>query len=147
MPVGIYERRSIPLEVKFWPKVQKAESGCWLWTGSKNNLGYGNFWVGNKCKKAHIVAYELLKGPIPEELELDHLCRNRACVNPDHLEPVTTRENIRRSTLPQVNRDKQLAKTHCPQGHPYDLLNTWFSKEGYRKCRQCWRDQNNRRPR
>ena len=98
---------------------------------------------------AHRFAYEMLVGPIPEGLDLDHLCRVRHCVNPNHLEPVTRSENLRRGIrprLPQNDRigDKNRAKTHCPKGHPYDEANTlmhyWKRENSMRRlCRTCHR--------
>ena len=90
---------SLPRTAKerFWAKVKKTD-GCWLWTGWKNDRGYGNFEVDStRTVKAHRFAYEVLVGPIPDGLTLDHLCRNPSCVNPEHLEPVTLRENIMRA--------------------------------------------------
>jgi hypothetical protein len=89
--------------------------------------------------QAHRFAYELLVGPIPEGLELDHLCRNHACVNPAHLEPVIHVENIRRGDTDaqgRCNRDK----THCPAGHPLDEANTYHNPHGWRACRTCNRE-------
>jgi hypothetical protein len=111
---------------------------CWLWTAGKQTHGYGTVWhKGRKCL-AHRVAYELLVGPVPGGLELDHLCRVPACVNPDHLEPVTHAENGRRGNAGHINR----SKTHCPQGHAYDAANTYVRRSGGRHCRECRRRQN-----
>jgi hypothetical protein len=87
--------------------------------------------------RAHRVAYEALIGPIPDGLQLDHLCRNRACVNPLHTEPVTQIENIRRGEAGVPSGSQQRAKTHCPQGHPYSQGNTYIRKNGHRMCRTC----------
>ncbi|MFH0981536.1 MAG: HNH endonuclease signature motif containing protein [Planctomycetota bacterium] len=88
-----------PAEERFWPKVDKTDS-CWLWIGAMNLQGYGNFWIGPTETEgyvgAHRFAYTHFVGPVPEGMDLDHLCRNRACVNPAHLEPVTRRVNLRR---------------------------------------------------
>jgi hypothetical protein len=88
-------------------KVEVADSGCWEWTAAKDPTGYGRFSVARSMDYAHRAAYKLLVGPIPAGLDLDHLCRNRGCVNPDHLEPVTRRENLLRSeeTLTKAHHD------------------------------------------
>jgi hypothetical protein len=117
---------------RFWPKVQPT-GFCWDWAASKNEKGYGMFWLNSKHSKAHRVAYELLVGPIPDGMELDHLCRNRACVNPDHLEPVTHAENMARS---------RAARKHCPHGHEYTEENSWFDKTGEKRmCRTCMKER------
>ena len=131
------------LEERFWPKVEKTEE-CWNWKASLNGRGYGQIGVviNGKPKNcvAHRIAYELVKGPIPEGLTLDHLCRNRLCVNPDHLEPVTNKENIMRGTGMSVINSK---KTHCPQGHPLIKGNLIPNKlkQGVRRCLTCARIQ------
>lgn len=117
------------IEERFWLHVSMPEGdGCWEWTSSKHAGGYGHHYIGRGQVKAHRYAYELLIGPIPEGLHLDHLCRNRACVNPAHLEPVTNAENSRRGALERVA---------CPKGHPYDEHNTMRTKQGDRACREC----------
>jgi hypothetical protein len=110
-------------------------SGCWLWLSTCSD-GYGQIRKDGKYVQAHRVAYELIRGPIPIGLELDHLCRVRCCVNPFHLEAVTHPENLRRSPLvgKHQNRSNQNRnKTHCPYGHPLDGTN----KRGDRYCREC----------
>lgn len=94
---------------RFWSKVDKSGT-CWLWTASIRATGYGQFRVGKRTRDAHRVAWELTNGSVPDGLQLDHLCRNRACVRPDHLEPVTQRENILRGTAPTA---VNAVKTHC----------------------------------
>lgn len=86
--------------LRFWTKVHlPSDDGCWVWTASQNGTGYGALTIAGARKLAHRLAYAHLVGPIPDGLDLDHLCRNRMCVNPAHLEPVTRRENLRRSPL------------------------------------------------
>lgn len=124
-----------PLEVRFFAKVEKTDS-CWNWTACTNDNGYGLIWVYEAQTKlyAHRVSYEIHVGPIPEGLHIDHLCRNRGCVNPDHLEPVTGAEN---------NRRVAVLRTHCPQGHPYDGDNVCIYR-GHRRCRACDRERHRR---
>jgi hypothetical protein len=133
----LYEDARLPK--RFWDKVRiDPGSGCWLWTACERGKGYGSFWFGGKMNQAHRVAREVLVGEIPRGLQTDHLCRVRRCVNPEHLEPVTSRENtLRGDTAPAAN----VAKTHCPQGHPYDEGNTYVARGGDRKCRRCDRDR------
>lgn len=107
------------------------ESGCWEWIGARTPLGYGR--VGT-LDYAHRKYYERAHGAIPDGMDLDHLCRNPSCVRPDHLEPVTRGENLRRgATLVAINTKK----THCPKGHPYSPDNTYRRANGNRHCRTC----------
>lgn len=126
------------------------QDGHWIWTGQVNNKGYGLVWAGyladpdrRKGKRAaHVVVYELLVGPVPAGLELDHECPFTLCCNPACLEPVTHAENMRRGR-PGWN---WRAKTHCPQGHPYDEENTYRPPgSGDRLCRECRRVRNRER--
>jgi hypothetical protein len=124
-------------------------SGCWLWIGRTNDekdygSGYARFRLTDRVGYGHVVAYELLRGPIPEGFELDHLCRVRCCVNPWHIEVVTHQENIRRA--PRVWEAAvafQQSKTHCPKGHEYNKENTGRRKKGlnggHRFCKICTR--------
>lgn len=120
---------------QFWAKVEKTDN-CWIWNGCRV-AGYGQFSVNGKGKRSHRIAYELLVGPIPVGLHLDHLCRNPSCVNPAHLEPVTSRENTLRGNA-MFAGDHNRRKTHCPYGHEYTPENTYRSKKG-RECRTCGR--------
>lgn len=118
-------------------KVKKTAT-CWEWIGCVDtSTGYGRFLLDKRYVGAHRVSYELFRSYIPEGLQIDHRCRNRKCVNPDHLEIVTCRENLMRGIgVAAIN----IRKTHCPQGHPYDEDNT-HSYKGRRKCKQCIREQ------
>lgn len=124
---------------RFMAKVREdPATGCWLWTACVNADGYGKFRHEGQSCLAHRVAYEHFVGPIPAGLHLDHVkargCTTTSCVAPAHLEPVTCRENLLRGdTLPARN----LAKSHCPQNHPYDEVNTYVTRTGMRQCHTC----------
>lgn len=107
---------------------------CFVWTGSRNYAGYGIMNRNYKLRKAHREVYEATVGPIPEGLVIDHLCGNKACINPDHLEPVTQQENIRRGTAPAAINAR---KTHCKNGHEFSDDNTVVRGDGGRECRTC----------
>lgn len=134
-----YRFPTIPAETRFWQRVTQSTNGCWIWIGTRSTKGYGQFSpTAIKRVAAHRWAYELLIGAIPDGLTLDHLCRNRECVNPTHLEPVTNRENLLRGVgLTAQNA----AKTHCTNGHPYAPENTGH-REGARYCLACNRSRN-----
>lgn len=124
---------------RVFDKIQTDTStGCWMWTASvSGGGGYGQVWVGangpgSPMRAAHIVVWELLVGPVPDGLQLDHLCRVRRCCNPSHLEPVTQAENIRRGVSPPaVNARKSV----CPKGHPLS------QRSGGRYCATCNRER------
>ena len=132
MPSGIYKRP--PPEERFWARVERA-GGCWLWRGPLDRSGYGVFHYAGRTMHAHRFIYIFSRGPIPHGKEIDHLCRNRACVNLAHMGVVSHKENVLRGESPAAMHARI---THCPQGHPYDLLNThWYSNRRY--CRMCVR--------
>lgn len=116
----------------FWSRVNCLNNGCWEWTAALGH-GYGHFAYQGKKHYAHKFAYESINNTTIKNKEIHHLCKNRKCVNPDHLEILTKKEH-------QIKENpliiKQMLKTHCPQGHPYDLFNTQF-RRGSRQCRIC----------
>lgn len=107
--------------------------GCWNWLGRPHSRGYGRLYVGGRALFAHRISYLLFVGPIPPGLHIDHLCRNRLCVNPAHLEPVTCAENIRRGEPGKARREL----THCKHGHAFDEANTYRRRNGGRGCKAC----------
>ena len=111
--------------------VVNPETGCWDWMGQINNWGYGVAAISQRKTAVHRVVYELLVGPIPDGMQIDHTCRNRRCQNPDHLQVVTLSENVALG---------KLRNTHCPQGHEYTAENL-LPNETYRKCRTCNRER------
>lgn len=130
-------------EARFWSKVNKTET-CWLWTRPLNPSGYAYFKLERRDQLVHRVSYEWAYGPIPDGLVLDHLCRVRHCVRPDHLEAVTQQVNILRGDGLAA---AEVKRTHCPRGHPYDEDNTRPDGHGHRRCRQCHRDSDRERMR
>lgn len=121
-------RRSLTPKERFFEDVVMND-GCWGWIGPSHRLGYGRLSINRKTVWAHRYSYELFVGPIPAGMEIDHLCRTPACTNPDHLEPVTHLENMRRGAWATA--------THCKHGHPFDEQNTRIDKTGRRDCRAC----------
>lgn len=148
MPSGIYKRKSA--KERFDEKWElDAASGCWLWTGPPDRMGYGRFNFERINRTAYSVAYELYKGPVPEGLHIDHLCHtlaeycvsgpgclHRRCVNPEHLEAVTQNENAKRSHPgKRAHKDPM-----CGAGHVWDEGNTYvYPATGKRACRACRR--------
>ena len=126
--------KTVPVLERFWAKVRKTDT-CWEWTAQRN-WGYGRFALTHrKMVRAHRFSYELHKGPIPQGLVIDHLCRNKACVNPDHLELVTNRENVLRGVGTSAVNAK---KTHCKRGHHLSGDNLYVNpRDGSRHCRSC----------
>lgn len=121
---------------RFWRRVTKTET-CWLWSGVLSN-GYGKVRINYVLQYAHRVAYTWLVGPIPEGMTLDHGCRVRNCVNPEHLDPATNADNVLRGEgLAAQNK----RKTHCVRGHRFTAENTYVRPNGGRNCRACRRER------
>jgi hypothetical protein len=125
---------------RFWLKVERfgadgeERSGCWEWAGRLSASGYGSYEVARRATRAHRVAFEIEVGEIPSRLDLDHLCLNRACVRPDHLEPITRAENVRRGMGGR--------QTHCPRGHALTKENVFVRDDRYPTCLICKRKAN-----
>jgi hypothetical protein len=116
---------------RFDSKIDKESRPCWQWTAAKSSNGYGSFGVEGKSCHAHRLSYERYKGPIPAGFDIDHICRNRACVNPDHLEAVSRKDNVQRGA-------RGALKTHCAQGHPWTDEHIYVRPaNGKRMCRTC----------
>lgn len=127
------------LPTKFSAQLVVDESGCWRWTGPRTRKGYGIGYIpGTPERPVHRITYHLLVGPIPQGMEVDHLCRVTDCCNPSHLEAVTPQENRRRA----LNAPER--RTHCPQGHPYAGANLYTYADGRRACRACLREAGRR---
>lgn len=125
----VLEARSMPIPF----------SGCMVWLGGLKSFGYGCIWHEGRATTVHQAAWEILRGPVPDGLELDHICRVPACWNPEHLEPVTHAVNCLRSPIRISLR--HAAKTHCPLGHEYAGTNLYVTKVGGRMCLRCTNDR------
>src|SRR6185312_8509203 len=142
MPKGQYPHKPgrSPEELIRLYALPEPNSGCWLWDGGLNEAGYGivNTKLPGMTKprpvRAHRISYMLFKGEIPPGLELDHKCRVRSCVNPDHLEPVTHAENIRRGEMHLRHQEHYRKQVTCKNGHPFDEANTYLRPDGKRGC-------------
>lgn len=133
----MYLRKASPTIVRIADKyIPEPNSGCWLWIGAILPNGYGTIQHEKRTQYAHRVSYMLFKGEIPAGHDLDHLCRNRCCINPDHLEPVTRSVNLRRGIGPKMLGDRNALKKHCPRGHAYEGGNLRIYN-GKRQCRAC----------
>jgi HNH endonuclease len=150
MPKGVYFREDV--DERFWRQVDLEDSifpenGCMLWTGCKDKTGYGKFKSEGQTFRSHRWSYERLRGSIPNHLKLDHLCRVRHCVNPDHLQPVSPKENIRRGMTGLDSNPWNRGKTHCIHGHEFTPENTYqVIKDGTprRYCRACQKESDRR---
>jgi hypothetical protein len=135
-PRRLLVKPGTPLDEQLIARTDRGHpDGCWVWTGATTGNGYGAISAGDgRTAVAHRVAYEHHVGKIPGDLVCDHLCRNRACINPGHIELVTSGENVLRGVGPTaVNK----AKTHCLRGHPFSGRNLIITKRGWRQCRKC----------
>jgi hypothetical protein len=134
-----------PIERILSRTIEDPTSSCWIFQGSLTIGGYGRVGIagGKSYRVTHRVTYEHFIATIPDGLELDHLCRVRACCNPWHLEPVTHAENCRRAEAYGERVAHRYAKTHCKRGHPYSGDNLKVTAQGTRKCRTCTRDRDN----
>ncbi|WP_370420357.1 HNH endonuclease signature motif containing protein [Streptomyces sp. QH1-20] len=119
---------------RFLARVTDTPAGCWQWTGYLMPNGYARITIDGQRQYAHRVAFEAFVAPIPDGLVIDHLCRNRGCVNPSHLECVTQRINVLRGESHAAARARQ---TECLRGHRFDAANTYIAGNGTRKCRRC----------
>lgn len=114
------------------------KSGCWVWEKALDAAGYGRLKIiGGGIEYAHRISYRFYIGEIPIGTEIDHLCRNRSCCNPEHLEAVTHRENVLRSPISVAAMNRM--KIHCKVGHVFDIENTRIAKNGCRNCKICFR--------
>ena len=140
MPSGIYQRKRKSVKARFMamvnnhgPLSDRVLGRCWLWEAAKDRQGYGFFWYNGRQVGAHRWAYEQEYGPIPDGLQIDHLCRMPSCVRPTHMEPVTLAENLRRG----LHRNQNTDKTHCIRGHLLRGANLYVNPIGRRHCRTC----------
>lgn len=133
--IGMGGPKPKPMYERILKRIDQSVEGCWEWPGSTTGNGYGtvSYYVDGiqKIALTHRILYEYFIGPIPEKYDIDHLCRNRICCNPAHLEPVTRMENARRGA--------KYRPSHCIHGHAYDEHNTIIRKTGHIRCRECER--------
>lgn len=136
---------------RFWAKVDiRGEDECWPWLAYiERKTGYGMyrfFGQGDVKTTASRIAYRLIYGEIGDGIEIHHKCRNRACVNPSHLEALTRKEHAKRYKAPFTHKNKRKPKTHCKHGHEFTPENTHIRPNGTRRCRECNRIMNSRFP-
>lgn len=135
MTSGIYKRKDV--SERFSDKYcVNSTTGCWEWKKPKPS-GYGQFYHKGTMRHSHIVSYELNTGTVPEGSVIDHLCRVKCCCNPEHLEAVTQKVNVRRGLAGESCKTRASLQTHCKWGHKFTEQNTYVSKQGARHCRKC----------
>ena len=127
---------------RFIQKIRVADNGCWEWLSAKRKAGYGLFSVSGHQQYAHRFSYERFRGLIPSHLQIDHLCRNTSCVNPAHLEVVTSHENTARGNGQSA---LNMRKTECKAGHLFTEDNTYYTRDQRRQCRACHREYDRQR--
>lgn len=138
---SITQHRGIKMDKeRFFQKVLKTHS-CWIWMASLDHRGYGRFKFNKKAVRAHRFSFELFNGPIQECLTIDHVCRNKKCVNPDHLRTMTRAEN---ASIGNKNREKP---SQCQRGHEFSGKNLYIDRNGHRKCKTCQNQSQNTRRR
>ena len=134
-------KHNLPIEERMLSKINKTDS-CWLWTGKPANNGYGRLQIDGKSSRAHRLAYQLWIGPIPpDKPQVNHHCDIPLCVNPKHLYAGTAKQNM--DDMNSRGRNHEFNKTHCPQGHEYNEINTHIDKNNARHCRECDRIRHN----
>lgn len=132
-----------PLFERVFKKVEVAD--CWYWLGTIQPNGYGKININGQNKLAHRFMWTYLVGPIPKDYQIDHLCKVKSCVNPDHLQPVTSQENIRRSSVAVAARNNFRLQAVCKNGHIRSSTNTKITN-GYKRCLDChytWKAKRN----
>lgn len=115
-------------------------TGCWNWTANKNQKGYGRVAIDGRLHSAHRVSFEIFNGPLIDGLEVDHVCENRGCINPAHLQQITHASNVRKGNRWNIERP-----THCPRGHPFTAPNLGHDHRGWRYCKACASRRHKRR--
>ena len=136
-----------PAIERFLAKISISDSSCWNWTASKNHNGYGQININCKMIRSHRFIFEYYYNVIINStLEIDHLCRNTSCVNPEHLEVVTNLENVQRGLTGKINHHNS-KKTHCLNDHEFNKENTYISGKGSRECRVCHKNRERQRKR
>lgn len=131
----------LALAARIRARCVEGEGGCVIWQGATNSSGYGQIGVRRRVTYTHRIMFEIANGAIPPGKQVDHLCRNRLCCNPNHLEAVSPRENTLRGEAGHHMRAKAALIAACPQGHPYNAENTYVSKLGKRHCKRCQRER------